>query len=91
MEMFQHTSDISSHNTRASNKALLIPLSISIFFSLRYKDHPSISDIHTMYAIKKKLNSIYDEIWKLSRQIRIKEPILRSHSNEFTCLIGTLK
>ena len=73
MELFQHTSDISSHNTRAySNKALFIPRVESSTYgkhSLRYKipfeynkfirDHPSISDIHTMYAIKKKVNSIY--------------------------------
>ena len=73
MELFQHTSDISSHNTRAySNKALFIRRVESSTYgkhSLRYKipfeynkfirDHPSISDIHTMYAIKKKLNSIY--------------------------------
>ena len=67
MELFQHTSDISSHNTRAySNEALFFPRVESSTYgkhSLRYKipfeynkfirDHPSISDIHTMYAIKK--------------------------------------
>ena len=67
MELFHLTSEISSHNTRAHcNKALFIPRIKSSTYgkqSLRYtipyeynkflKDHPIISDIHTMYAIKK--------------------------------------
>ena len=65
MELFQHTSDISSHNTHAySNNALFITRIESSTYgkhSLRYKipfeynkfirDHQSISDIHTVYAI----------------------------------------
>ena len=66
-------SEISSHNTHAHcNKALFIPSIKSSTYSkqsLRYmipyeynkflRDHPIISDIHKMYAINKKLNSIY--------------------------------
>ena len=68
MELFRLSRDITSHNTRAHcNKALFIPSSksssygkLSLKYMIPYKynkfliDHPSISGIHTMYAIKKK-------------------------------------
>ena len=71
MELYHLSRDITSHNTRAHcNKALFIPSiksssygKLSLKYMIPYKynfpDHPSIPGIHTMYAIKKKLNSIY--------------------------------
>ena len=73
MKLFHFTSEIPSHNTHAHcHKSLFIPSIKSSTYgkqSLRYmipyeynkflRDHPIISDIHTMYAIKKKFNSIY--------------------------------
>ena len=67
MELFHLTSEMSSHNTCAHcNKALLsIKSSTYGKQSSRYtipyeynkflRDHPIISDIHTMYATKKKV------------------------------------
>ena len=78
MELFHLTSEISSHNTLAHcNKALFIPSIKSSTYgkqSLRYmipyeynkflRDHPIISDIHTMYAMKKKIKlNLYDELY----------------------------
>ena len=67
MELFNFSSDISSHNTRANcNKALFISSIKSSSYgkqSLKHmipynynkflRDHPSITEIHTIYAIKK--------------------------------------
>ena len=73
MELFHLSRDITSHNTRAHcNKALFIPSiksssygKLSLKYTIPYKynkflrDYPSLSGIHTMYAIKEKLNTIY--------------------------------
>ena len=78
MELFHLTSDISSHNTRAHcNKALFIPSiksstdgkhssrnMIPYEYNKFLRMHPIIPDIHTMYAIKKKIKlNLYDELY----------------------------
>ena len=85
MELFHLSRDITSHNTHAHcNKALFIPsikssscgkLALKYMIPYKYnkflRDHPSISEIHSMYAIKKKAKfNLSDELYQLINLFR---------------------